>query len=70
MTATGLPDNSAPGAAEALGPSEQRTVSSSATATALSDGADIETRHRLRRALRILTAARRRDDGGTGVTDN
>jgi hypothetical protein len=27
-----------------------------------------ETRHRLRRALRILLAARRRDDGGPGPT--
>jgi hypothetical protein len=70
MTATGLPDSTAPGAAEALGSSGQGTVSPSATATALSDGAGIETRHRLRRALRILTAARRRDDGGAGATDN
>jgi hypothetical protein len=31
------------------------------------DGADVETRHRLRRALRILLAARRRDDGGRRI---
>jgi len=31
------------------------------------DGADVETRHRLRRVLRILLAARRRDDGGRHI---
>ena len=33
-------------------------------ADAVAVGTDPEIRHRLRHALRILTAARRRDDGG------
>jgi hypothetical protein len=33
------------------------------------DTVDAQTRHRLRRALRILIAARRRDDGGRRHTD-
>jgi hypothetical protein len=68
--ATGVSDSSAPGSAEPLESSDGVTDWPSAVTTAPPDGADVETRHRLRRALRILTAARRRDDGGAGHSDS
>jgi hypothetical protein len=69
MTATGLPDSSAPAAAEAL-ESRDRNAELKPAVAAVSNGAvDVDTRHRLRRALRILLAARRRDDGGSGHLD-
>jgi hypothetical protein len=68
MTATGLPDGGAASAAEGHGSSQDLT-DLPVVPSVLQGGGDLEARHRLRRALRILTAARRRDDGGSGNTD-
>ncbi len=69
MTAsTGVPDTTAVGAVEPFGPNAPGTAKP--RVAGVSDGgADIETHHRLRQALRILTAARRRDEGGTADVD-
>ncbi|MDQ6856393.1 MAG: hypothetical protein M3Z57_04900 [Candidatus Dormibacteraeota bacterium] len=68
--ATGLSDSSTPSSAEPVGSSEGVTDSHEGAIAVLADGDDRETRHRLRRALRILTAARRRDEGASGQSES
>ncbi len=63
MTATGMSDGSAPIAVGNADSSEDPAESSAALATAVADGTDPDTLRRLRQTLRILLAARRRDDG-------
>ena len=70
MTATGWPDRNAPAGTEAVASEGMTADATAPVASALADGADPETRHRLRRALRILLAARRRDDGGPARPDD
>ncbi len=72
MTATGLPDNSSPDGVVEGPPSDHpsQPESRTALATMIADSTDVDTRHRLRRALRILLAARRRDDSGAGHIEN
>jgi hypothetical protein len=70
MTPSGLSDGGAPpsGSAPELAEGLLEVVS---TGSGMSvDGADVETRHRLRRTLRILLAARRRDDRGLRRNDS
>jgi hypothetical protein len=64
MTPSGLRDSGAPpsGSAPELAEGLLEVVSTGSGTSA--DGADVETRYRLRRTLRILLAARRRDDRG------
>jgi hypothetical protein len=64
MTRSGLSDGGAApsGGAPELAEGLLEVVSSGSATSA--DGVDVEARHRLRRTLRILLAARRRDDGG------
>lgn len=73
MTATELPATSVPAAA-AEGPSttplSEADTQAVLTATAVADSTDVETLHRLRRALRILVAARRRDEGVTSHVES
>jgi hypothetical protein len=72
MTAPGLPDNNVPEATAEQPSSREladmgpRTV----VAVTVADTTDVDTSNRLRRALRILLAARRRDDGGDEHIEN
>jgi hypothetical protein len=72
MTAVDLPDNTPP--ETAAGPASSRELVDlgrrTAVATAVADSADVDSNNRLRRALRILLAARRRDDGGAKHIEN
>ncbi|MGH7722584.1 MAG: hypothetical protein ACRENL_07110 [Candidatus Dormibacteria bacterium] len=66
MTPSGLTDRRAPSVGSSPGTDEESLGGASDRPAASPGGADVDTRHRLRRALRILLAARRRDDGGGG----
>jgi hypothetical protein len=50
-------------------PGGELAVMTAAASHDVVDNVEAETRHRLRRALRILLAARRRDDGALRHTD-
>ncbi len=69
MKGTGLRDGRALGTADGIEPTHGGAALPVPMTSTNVDGEDVEARHRLRRALRILLAARRRDDGGAGHID-
>lgn len=70
MILRGAGDSSTPPAGPAPEVAEELVEVLSNGWSQSADGVDVETRHRLRRALRILLAARRRDDGGVRNGDS
>jgi hypothetical protein len=64
MILRGVGDSTAPPAEPAAEVAEELVEVLSNGSSPTAEGVDVETTHRLRRALRILLAARRRDDGG------